>query len=146
MADYTEKEKYRGTNHDGMEISFNRAWAGHRFTDEECEALLAGKEIACTDFVSKKGSRFGARGILCQQEYNGHKYWGFKRTGFLDGGIPDSWSGHEFTQDEKDSLEAGCVIRIEDAVSKRTGKTFSCGLKYACEEDGAEKKLIPVFD
>lgn len=140
------KEYYEG-KFKGKDIRFNRVFRGHRFTDDECESLLAGDEIEITDLVGKTGKTYGVKGKLTQQEYNGHKFYGFEQQGFLSGGsggIPASWSGHQFTDREKKRLEDGETIDVKDAVSKKSGKTFSCQLKYGKRDDGTTG-LIPVF-
>lgn len=139
-----EKEKYEG-KWNGKAVKFNREYAGHRFTDEECEALCNGKEIEVLGLISAKtGNTYGVKGKLSEQEYNGHKFVGFERTGFADNGskdgVPSSWCGHKFTDDEIKSLESGCEIFVENLKSKK-GSTFSANLKY----DKDEKKIVPRF-
>lgn len=139
-----EKEKYEGT-WNGRAVKFSREYAGHRFTDEECEALCDGKEIEVLGLVSARtGNTYGVKGKLSEQEYNGHKFIGFERTGFADSGskdgVPSSWCGHKFTEDEIKSLESGCEIFVENLKSKK-GSTFSANLKY----DKDEKKIVPRF-
>lgn len=145
MADM-EKEYCEGT-WKGKAIRFNRVFRGHRFTDDECQRLLAGEEIEVTDLISSKtGSTYGVRGKLTNQEFKGHKFVGFEQQGFVGGssGVPNAWCGHTFTEDEKNMLEAGCALKITDAVSKRTGKTFSCTLEYK-NQDG-KMSLVPTFN
>lgn len=77
MADFVQKEKVTGTMKDGTEVRFNREWAGHRFDDEEVKKLLAGETIHIKA-KSKKGKDFECDGDLEQQEFDGHKFWGFK--------------------------------------------------------------------
>lgn len=79
MAD--SKEKYSGIM-DGKPVTFNREWAGHRFTNEECEKLCRGEEIELDDAVSAKtGKQFSVRGKLTEQEFHGRPFIGFARTG-----------------------------------------------------------------
>lgn len=80
MADYPQREKYEG-QFEGQTVRFNREWAGHRFTDEECEALLNGEEISF-EANKKAGGTFRAVGTLGKAEYNGHEYWGFQLRPF----------------------------------------------------------------
>ena len=77
-----QKEKYTGT-WNGQEVSFNRVWSGHRFTDEECEKLCDGEFIEVRGLTSAKGTTYGVKGHLENLEYNGYKYVGFKNTEFL---------------------------------------------------------------
>lgn len=157
------KEKYEG-RWNGKMVKFTRTWAGHRFTDDECRALCAGEEIEVRGLVSAKtGKEYGVLGKLTKQSYNGHEYVGFERTGFLSDnagfqngaggqggdfkrpeGVPKTWCGHRFTDDEKTLLEAGEPLLITDAVSKKTGKKFSCTLTYEKRDDG-EMGIVPRF-
>ncbi len=141
MAD---KEKYEGI-WNGKTVRFTREWSGHRFTDEECEALLRGEEIEVHGLKSAKtGNTYGVKGKLTEQEFNGNKYVGFERTGFADrvsDGVPNAWCGHVFTADEKAKLEAGEEIFVEGLKSNKTGKVFSANLKY----DKNDKKIVPRF-
>lgn len=141
-----QKQKYEGI-WNGQTVKFNRVWGGHEFTDEECEALLRGEEINVYGLVSAKtGNTYGVKGKLTEQEFNGNKFVGFERTGFADnpngnGGVPNSWCGHKFTDDEKKKLEDGEEIFVKGLKSKSTGKNFDANLKY----DANEKKIVPRF-
>lgn len=141
---FEEKEKYEGT-WNGKSVKFTRTWGGHRFTDEECKALCDGDEIEVFGLKSKAGKEYGVKGKLSEQSYNGHKFVGFERTGFANKpGVPDSWCKHEFTAEEKTQLEAGTVVHIEGAVSKK-GNVFDCDVIYGEREDGS-KGIIPQFN
>lgn len=141
---FEEKEKYEGT-WNGKSVKFTRTWGGHRFTDEECKALCDGEEIEVFGLKSKAGKEYGVKGKLSEQSYNGHKYVGFERTGFANKpGVPDSWCKHEFTAEEKTQLEAGTVVHIEGAVSRK-GNVFDCDVIYGEREDGS-KGIIPQFN
>lgn len=142
--DFAEKEKYEGT-WNNKNVKFTRVWGGHRFTDEECEALCNGEEIEVFGLKSKTGKEYGITGKLSQQNYNGHKFVGFERTGFANKpGVPDSWCKHKFTDEEKTNLEAGVSVHIEGAVSKK-GNVFACDVIYGEREDGS-KGIIPQFN
>lgn len=143
-GNFEEKEKYEGT-WNGKSVKFSRTWGGHRFTDEECEALCNGDEIEVFGLKSKAGKEYGVTGKLSEQSYNGHKFVGFERTGFANKpGVPNSWCKHEFTAEEKTQLEAGTVVHIEGAVSKK-GNVFDCDVIYGEREDGT-KGIIPQFN
>lgn len=140
IMEQTAKEKCTGV-WSGRDVSFNRVWSGHRFTDEECEKLLNGEEIEVTDFVSAKtGNTYGAKGKLTIQTYNGRNYVGFERTGFLNdnNGSDDErcrgtwngreisfkkhWGGHDFTDAECAALLNGDDITI--SCVDKSGKPF----------------------
>lgn len=141
---FEKKEKYEGT-WNGKSVKFTRTWGGHRFTDEECEALCNGDEIEVFGLKSKAGKEYGVTGKLSEQSYNGHKFVGFERTGFANKpGVPNSWCKHEFTAEEKIQLEAGTAVHIEGAISKK-GKVFDCDVIYGEREDGT-KGIIPQFN
>lgn len=140
----TNNGDYCTGNWNGKDIKFKKVWGGHTFTDTECKDLLAGKEIQIKGLKSSKGTTYGIKGKLTEQEYNGHKFVGFEKTGFADG-VPNSWSKHVFTEEEKNSLEAGCSIKLEDCISSKTGKVFSCNVKYGKRDDGS-MGIIPSFD
>lgn len=145
MSDFKEKEYCEGS-WNGQAIRFNRNYCGHRFTDEECEKLLAGESIEVHGLKSKSGSTYGVIGKLDNQVFNGRPFVGFARTGFAQSNdVPSVWCNHTFTDDEKAKLKAGDKISIKDAVSKKTGKTFSCSLTYGKRDDGT-MGIIPSFD
>ena len=127
---YPTKEKYSGT-FNGKEIKFNRVWSTHRFTDEECEALLSGAEI---EFVakSKAGKDYTARGKLEEQEYNGIKFYGFKLN--TEKTIPDAFNGHTFSDKEKKDLEKGKTIYCIDLFSTKSGKNYAAYLRFDKEK------------
>lgn len=122
------KPKYTGTwSKTGDEISFNRVWGTHHFTDEECEALLAGKDIS----FDYNGSRIS--GKLASQTYNGHKFIGFKKddtpqveriTGVWKKtgkkvSFKRKWGAHVFTDQEAEDLLAGKSVSFS-----YNGRTF----------------------
>lgn len=135
------------------EVSFKREWGGHRFTDEECEALCNGQEITITGIPKKDGSgTYGVKGKLANLEYNGHKYVGFQKTGFADdvgaGGqpkLPASWSNYTFTEDERIMLEDGKHVRLEGLTSKK-GTTYGCVVRFGKKRTDGRWGIIPEFD
>ena len=76
-----EEDYYSGT-FKKKQIKFYRVFSGYRFTDEECEKLLAGEEIEIHGLQGKKGP-YGAKGSLKQKTYKGSKYYRFDITEFL---------------------------------------------------------------
>lgn len=129
----------------GKEVSFTRKWGEHRFTDKECEDLLAGEEIEILGLKSAKGTAYGIVGKLTEQVYNGHKFVGFERLGFAQSKTPPArWSGHVFTDDEKLMLEQGMSVSLDDCKSKRTGRNFSCRVRWGEKDDGTIG-IIPDF-
>lgn len=70
-------DKVEGLYKGKKEVRFKVEFSGHRFTSEEVEQLLSGKEISF-DAVSKAGKPYTVKGSLKEQVYNGTKFWGFK--------------------------------------------------------------------
>ena len=139
MADTAER--YSGT-WNGKQVSFKRNWSGHHFTDEECQKLCNGEEITIDAVSSKTNKPYKCKGILADQEFQGHPFVGFSRTGFVNdnsqsggGNIPDEWCGHKFTPDELAMLQAGMSVYATDWVSKK-GSKFSAKCNYGMQENG----------
>lgn len=130
----------------GKEISFTSEYCGRPFTDSEIKRLLAGEEIEITGLVSSKGNSYGVKGKLEKQEYSGHKFIGFKSAGFLNvaGGVPSSWCGHAFTDDEKAALQKGESVELSGCVSSK-GNVFSCSVTYG-DTDRGGKGIVPNFN
>lgn len=147
MKGGADVERFEGT-WNGKDVKPKRVWSGHRFTDEECEKLLAGEEITIECVSKKTGRPFKCKGRLADLTFNGRKYVGFDKTAFVDdgkgpsgaGGMYGSWSGHEFTDKEKKDLQAGKTITCKDFVSKKTGKKFGAKIKW----NEAQKKFDVV--
>lgn len=149
------KEKYTGT-WNGKEVSFTRSYSGTRFTDEQCEELLQGKEIKLMGVKSQKtGKTYNIKGKLANLEYKGKAYVGFENTGYINDDGSDqvkkeinmdeycvgTWkkkqikfkkvfSGRTFTDEECQKLLNGEEIEFE-AISKKTGKPYPVKGKLA---------------
>jgi DNA topoisomerase-3 len=126
-----------------IEITFNRAFSGHTFTDDEVARLLAGEEISF-EATSSAGRPYNAVGSLQAQAFKGHKFWGFalkqsdcppdkvegvyapKRKTIR---FKKEWGGHTFTDAEIKELLAGKTISFP-AVSKG-GSTYTAKGKLA---------------
>ncbi|EOS60563.1 hypothetical protein C815_01234 [Firmicutes bacterium M10-2] len=72
-----DETEYVECQWNGNSVKFKRVFGQHRFTDEEVADLIAGKQIR-TQFMSKKGKPFMAKGRLQEQVFRGHKFFGFK--------------------------------------------------------------------
>lgn len=134
-------DKYTGT-WNGKQVSFKKVWSEHTFTDDECEKLCNGEEIEIEAISKKTGKPFKCKGILADQEFNGHTYVGFKNTGFINdssrsGGnnIPDEWCGHKFTSDELALLQTGMPVYASDWVSRK-GSKFTAKVRYGTTDKG----------
>lgn len=137
--DKTPKEKATG-EFGGKEISFNRSWGGHRFTDAEVQTLLSGGEVDVMDAVSQKGSPMAARGKLERQQFRGRWFWGFKPTQWLNAQEPPNmWAKHKFTDAEKKTLQAGGKVHVKDGKSSK-GRKLDCEVRWS-EDEG----IVPSF-
>lgn len=140
----------------GTKVSFTREWSGHRFTDEEVAALLAGKEIQFTAISTKRdNSKYEARGKLAQQvfERNGKSYpfVGFKpdftpRKDAKGQDLPpEVWCGHQFTIEERADLMAGNKVYVDDCVG-RNKKRFAATVHFGIDrKKGKSKRIIAEF-
>jgi DNA topoisomerase-3 len=153
VTEIKTKEKFEGAwVRSGELISFNREWGsndhwdGHRFTDEECEKLLAGAVVSF-DATSKKNSAYTAVGTLEEGEFNGRKFIGFKmdfdKVDPTASPVPKTLCGHTFTADERKRLEAGEKVYVDGLKSKK-GNTFSTTL-YIGVKDGETRESV-IFD
>lgn len=142
VMDNSQKEKYTGT-WNGKEISFNKEWSGHKFTDAECEKLCNGEVIEITAVSKKTGKPFTVKGALAEDTYNGNPFVGFKPD-FNSGSVPAEWCKHKFTEDEKILLEQGKIVEADDFVGKK-GTAFTTRVRYGEKKDGS-KGIIPEFD
>ena len=138
-----KKEKYTGI-WNGKEVSFNREWSQHKFTDDECERLCAGEDITIEAVSAKTGNKFKCHGVLADdltfkdKEGKDRQYTGFKNLGFVNdvnkSGIPKKWCEHVFTDEEMTNLEAGLSVEREDWFSKNKNKTFKATIKWNPDE------------
>ena len=92
-------------------------------------------------------------GRLANLEFNGRKYVGFEKTGFVSDGnsgggsgkVPTMWSGYTFTDDERILLEAGKHVKLEGLTSKK-GTTYSCTVRFGKKRSDGRMGIIPEFD
>lgn len=143
MSDYVEKEYFEGTwAKNGQHVKFNRTWSGHRFTDQECMDLLAGKDIEITATSAKTGNDFSVVGALEESEFKGRKFVGFKAdfskpTAAAKKGVaPKSMLGVKLTDEQREKIEAGEKVLIKGMKSKKSGKTFDAYLSLEDKPDG----------
>lgn len=143
MSEFVEKEYFEGTwAKNGQHVRFNRTWSGHRFTDQECMDLLAGKDIEITATSRKTGDDFTVIGALGENEFNGRKFVGFnpdytKPTSAAKKGVaPKSMLGVKLTDEQREKIEAGEKVLIKGMKSKKSGKTFDAYLSLEDKPDG----------
>lgn len=77
MVETEKKDGYIYGTFRKKDIRFKDTWSGHKFTEEEADLLLKGKEITITA-KKKNGEDWEVSGKLAQQSYNGTKFYGFK--------------------------------------------------------------------
>ena len=143
MSEFVEKEYFEGTwAPANKHVKFNRTWSGHRFTDQECMDLLAGKDIEITATSKKTGNDFSVVGALEESEFKGRKFVGFKAdfskpTAAAKKGVaPKSMLGVKLTDEQREKIEAGEKVLIKGMKSKKTGKTFDAYLSLEDKPDG----------
>ena len=143
MGDYVEKEYFEGTwDKTGAHVRFNRTWSGHRFTDQECMDLLAGKDIEITAQSKKTGDDFTVIGALGEGEYQGRTFVGFtpdftKPTSAAKRGVaPKSMLGVKLTDEQRAKIEAGEKVLVKGMKSKKSGKNFDAYLFLEDKPDG----------
>ncbi|MFM9262248.1 DNA topoisomerase [Rhodococcus sp. 5A-K4] len=134
------------THGDAVATTAKRVFCGHRFTDSEVAALLAGQIIEITAISPKSGKPFTCKGALeAGVTDKGYPFVGFKpqfeerppRTDLVSGlwkgkkvefkgrgwGANEHWSGKDFTEQELAKLLAGETIEFE-AIGK-SGKKYT---------------------
>lgn len=143
MGDYVEKEYFEGTwEKTGAHVRFNRTWSGHRFTDQECMDLLAGKDIEITAQSKKTGDDFTVIGALGEGEYQGCTFVGFtpdftKPTSAAKRGVaPKTMLGVKLTDEQREKIEAGEKVLVKGMKSKKSGKNFDAYLFLEDKPDG----------
>lgn len=143
MGDYVEKEYFEGTwQKTGTHVRFNRTWSGHRFTDQECMDLLAGKDIEITATSKRTGDDFTVIGSFGEYEFEGRKCIGFipdftKPTSAAKRGVaPKSMLGVKLTDEQREKIEAGEKVKVKGMKSKKSGKNFDAYLFLEDKPDG----------
>lgn len=143
MGDYVEKEYFEGTwDKTGAHVRFNRTWSGHRFTDQECMDLLAGKDIEITATSKRTGGDFTVIGSFGEYEFEGRKCIGFipdftKPTSAAKRGVaPKSMLGVKLTDEQREKIEAGEKVLVSGMKSKKSGKNFDAYLFLEDKPDG----------
>lgn len=128
----------------GANISFNREFSSHRFTDAEVQTLLAG-DIVNIALTAKSGSKYTVDGKLEEGEYKGHTFWGYKPdwdSREFENSFPQKdkvegeyrptgeklkfnreWGGHVFTDEEVDQLLNGDEISF--AATSKKGNEYT---------------------
>lgn len=143
MGDYVEKEYFEGTwDKTGAHVRFNRTWSGHRFTDQECMDLLAGKDIEITATSKRTGDDFTVIGSFGEYEFEGRKCIGFipdftKPTSAAKRGVaPKTMLGVKLTDEQRAKIEAGEKVKVSGMKSKKSGKNFDAYLFLEDKPDG----------
>lgn len=144
---FEKKEYVHITFPNGETTRFNRYWGGHRFTDEEIEALLDGQYIS----INTQNTR-GIIGSLDWLEYNGYDYYGFATwdaTAYerANAPFPIRWNNHEFTREEEWLLRNGDKLLLV-VESHRTGNSYPVHVSFDLINDDRGKRwgIIPHFE
>lgn len=120
-----EKEQYEG-KFNGKNIKFSRVFGSYRFSDEECEELLAGKEIQF-EMVTSNGEEKTFMGNLQKQEYQGFLFYGFKTLGISLG---NEIHKHKLTPVEKKMLIDGEQVYIKGMYSEKKNKFYDAWVSW----------------
>lgn len=127
----------------GDSVMFNRSYGSHRFTDNELELLMSGREIKLPN---------GTIGSLDFLEYNGYEYYGFApwdadSYNIKDAPFPKEWNGYTFSDYEEEVLRRGDKLLIL-AKSSKTGSHYGLHVSFGITMyDGNSKwSIIPHFD
>lgn len=139
MAD-TERLEGTWTDENGLEVPVHlkKTYGQHTWTDAEFKKLCAGNKIRLT-MTSKKGSPYTMDYFLAHRTYDGKAFVGIDSE--FPKGVPDSWCGHKFTDDEKAELANKGRIHATFH-SKKTGNDFDCDVTF----DEQKNRIIPHFD
>lgn len=126
----------------GENVKFSREWAGHRFSDEEVDKLLAGEGFEITA-TSKKNKKFTVYGELAHQtsviEGTERSFWGFKpdfEHGNYKGvhkpsGAEVSFSPKIFNNDDIAPItEEEAKVLLDGGTIERKGLTSKKGKTY----------------
>ena len=109
-------------NWNGNDVTFNKVYMSHEFTDSEVATLLSGGEVTI-DVTSNDGRQSKVSGKLANQEYKGHPFVGFKGVFVREGHVSGNWQGkdvsikgafmdHVFTPAELSSLFNGESVAV----------------------------------
>lgn len=130
-----QKEQYCGKNAQGLTITFSRVYGGYRFTDQECEDLLAGRPVKFA-FTSQYGNTREITGYLQEKTWDEKeiKFYSIVSkdfnnnngiiTGKLNGQdirFKDRFADHKYTQSEITTLLRGQEIYI--SFTNKNGNT-----------------------
>lgn len=114
-----------------IEKGFNQEWGGYKFSDDEVELLLQGKELK----VITENDKI-VIGLIEKGKFKGHEFWAFQR------GIPMKTAGHEWTDEERLALYEGEEVRVDDFYSPKNCEYFPATAIW--DEHGRE--IILAFE
>ena len=116
------RETFEGV-FNGVNVSVFREFGNHRFSDEECETLLNGGWVKF-QAESRSGREYEAVGHLVLDGKYARFALDYNKAP-VELLVPDEWSGHQFSEQEKHTLATGGTVYCTDLVSSKTGKWFS---------------------
>lgn len=119
-----EKEQYEG-KFNGKNIKFSRVFGSYRFSDEECEELLAGNNIYF-DMVTSKGEEMTFIGNLQKQDYQGFLFYGFRKLGIFG----KDFRKHILTPEEKQLLISGKWVYLTGMYSEKKDKFYDAWVSW----------------
>lgn len=132
--------EFKGRKYVGFQLEVPdkpTSWSGRTFTPAEVDALLAGRQLEITDFVSARtGKTFG-----CKVSWDARAKKIVPDFGSGDE-PPLSWCKVTFTDEQRRELAGGKEIFVKGFVSAK-GKTFDANISW--KEEGGKKKIVPSF-
>lgn len=149
VAKRVAKEKVTKRFVDGTDRTISRVYSGHRFTDEELEALFAGETIQI-QVEASDDKCYSVKGKLEEYMFKNRKIFGFKREApkpktMENAKIPESYAGHVFSKTEIQQLRQGKTIELVDCVSGK-GNVFSAFAKLGPKEYNGHKYIGLVIE
>lgn len=141
------------TTGEDVNVHFGKTYRGHTWSDSEAEKLLNGETIKC-DFKSKAGKPYSMNCHLGHNSFENDEGKTINYIGVVaefandkkEKTVPNEFNGHKFTEKEKTALEAGEQLKVDDLVSKKTGKTYSATLSWGDKEWNGHKFKGMIMD
>lgn len=132
----------------GREIGFTRTWHGHRMSDDECRALLAGRTIALPDVPRTRAGDPPVRVRL------GEYLWRHRvRSGIMAANrseqtvpVPRMVMGRALSGREREALAAGRAIRVSGLHNPSTMRDCSATLVLRDDERGRGHLVILAME
>jgi primosomal replication protein N len=107
---------------------------GHTFTEEEVQNIKktgAPGNVVMAEFKPEEGKI----PVLLKLDKDTNHFF-VTRQNFVK--IPDTFFGAKLSDEQKEQLRSGKLVKVEGMVSQKTGKTFYADVQYSAEKKGLE--------